>query len=433
MKILFLSRAFPPVIGGIENQNAGLAKYLPRHAEVTTIANTRGKKFLPFFLPWATVRALFLMRRHDAMLLGDGVLGPVGAFVSIFHPRKKFVSVIHGLDITYARKKSLMGRLYRSVNIPSLKMLDRLIMVGNETIEQATQAGIDRTKCVFIPNGIEPDALHKHVDLLELEKLLAQYRKNAKNTSARQNISVPQQDGSETTPSREDARHPSTGGESSGSFPSCGGVPAAGEVVSRKNEELFTKNKTIILRVGRFVRHKGVLWFLENVMPKLPETFVFVAAGGVVSNATAGDANIFPLCKQAIKRHRLERRAFLFSNIAQKDLVTLFNTCDLYVSPNIPVPGSLEGFGINLLEAASCEKVVLASNHEGLKDAVIDGKNGFLLPPEDAAAWINKIQDLAKDAHFLKTFGASARRYTAEHFSWDGIAKKYIRAIENIE
>lgn len=369
LRVLFLSRAFPPVIGGIENQNAGLAKYLPRHAEVTTIANTRGKKFLPFFLPWATVRALFLMRRHDAMLLGDGVLGPVGAFVSIFHPRKKFVSVIHGLDITYARKKSLMGRLYRAVNIPSLKMLDRLIMVGNETIEQATQAGIDRTKCVFIPNGIEPDALHKHTERAALDTLLG----------------------------------------------------------------IETQDKKIIARVGRFVRHKGVLWFLENVMPKLPETFIFVAAGGVVSNTTAGDANIFPLCKQAIKRHRLERRAFLFPNISQEHLQIIFNTCDLYVSPNIPVPGSLEGFGINLLEAASCEKVVLASNHEGLKDAIIDGKNGFLLPPEDVAAWVNKIQDLAKDAHFLKTFGASARRYTAEHFSWDGIAKKYISTIENIK
>ena len=369
LRVLFLSRAFPPVIGGIENQNAGLAKYLPRHADTTTIVNTRGKKFLPFFLPWATIRALWLMHRHDAMLLGDGVLGPIGAFVSIFYPNKRFLSVIHGLDVTYAKKKTLMSRVYRAINIPSLKMLDRLIMVGNETIEQAVAAGIDRDKCVFIPNGIESDALHKHVERADLEKLL--------------------------------------------------GISLA--------------DKTVIARVGRFVRHKGVLWFLENVLTRLSPEYVFVAAGGVVGNATAGDTTIFSLCKKAIKRHHLEQRAFLLPNVSQDTLKVVFNTCDLYVSPNIPVPGSLEGFGINLLEAASCEKVVLASNHEGLKDAVHDGKNGFLLPPEDAAAWTKKIKELSQNPEFLKTFGASARRHTAEHFSWDGIAAQYVKAIKTLK
>ncbi len=366
MRILFISRAYPPILGGIENQNAGIAKYLSKETEVLTLANTRGKKFLPLFLPWVTLRAIFLMHRYDAVLLGDGVLAPVGALLSIVHPRKKFISIIHGLDITYAKKRSLMGRIYRYVNIPSLKMLDRLIMVGNETIEQAVAVGIDRARCLFIPNGIDPDALYKHTERERLDDLLG----------------------------------------------------------------ISTKNKKVILRVGRYVRHKGVLWFLENVLPKLPSDHIFIAAGGVVANNTAGDNNIYPLCKKVIQKLHLESRAFLLTNLPQKDLITLFNTCDLYVSPNIPVPGSLEGFGINLLEAASCGKVVLASNHEGLKDAVHEGKNGFLLPPQDASAWIQKIQELSAKPEFLHSFGESAKRYTDEHFSWKKITKKYLVAIK---
>lgn len=367
MKILFISRAFPPTIGGIENQNAGLAKHLPREAEVLTIANTRGKKFLPLFLPWVTMRALFLVRKFDAVLLGDGVLAPIGAFLSMVYPSKTFVSVIHGLDITYAKKSSFMGRVYRAINIPALKMLDRLIMVGNETIEQAVRAGIDRSRCVFIPNGLDPNALHRNIERNKLDELLG----------------------------------------------------------------VSTTHKKVILRVGRYVRHKGVLWFLENVLPKLPDDFLFIAAGGVVSNQSAGDANIFPLCEKAIKKNKLEGRAILLKNISQQHLQILFNTCDLYVSPNIPVPGSLEGFGINLIEAASCGKTVLASNHEGLKDAVIEGKNGFLLPPENAPVWISKVQKFANDPKFLHDFGQSARRYTNEHFSWEKIARKYVEAMEN--
>lgn len=367
MKILFISRAYPPVIGGIENQNAGIAKYLAKETEVRLLANTRGKRFLPFFLPWVTFRALFLMRRYDALLLGDGVLGPIGALLSIVYPKKKFFSIIHGLDITFAKKKSLMGFLYRAVNIPSLKMLDRLIMVGNETIEQAVLVGINRDYCVFIPNGLDPNELHKHIERAELDTLLS----------------------------------------------------------------ASTQGKKILLRIGRYVRHKGVLWFLENVLPKLPEEYIFVAGGGVPKNAVAGDSNIYSLCEKAIKKHHLEKRAFLLKNISNKELQILFNTCDLYVSPNIAVAGSMEGFGINLLEATSCEKVVLASNHEGLKDAIHEGKNGFLLPPGDANVWITKIQELGKtDPQFLKFFGASARRYTEEHFSWEKIAKRYLEEIK---
>lgn len=367
MRILFISRAYPPVIGGIENQNAGIAKYLAKETEVLTLANTRGKKFLPVFLPWVTLRALFLMRKYDALLLGDGVLGPIGALLSIVYPKKKFFSIIHGLDITFAKKRSLMGKIYRSVNIPSLKMMDRLIMVGNETIEQAVLAGIDRKLCTFIPNGIDPDALHKHIDREKLDALLS----------------------------------------------------------------ASTAEKKVILRIGRYVRHKGVLWFLKNVLPKLPKEYIFVAGGGTPTTKIAGDDNIYPLCEKTVKKQYLEKRVFLLKNISQDTLEVLFNTCDLYVSPNIAVPGSMEGFGINLLEATTCEKVVLASNHEGLKDAIHEGKNGFLLPPGDAPVWITKIQELGnKDSQFLKDFGASARRHTIEHFSWEKIAKKYLEEMK---
>lgn len=366
-RILFISRAFPPILGGIENQNAGIAQYLQKETEVLTLANTRGKSFLPIFLPWVTLRALFLTRRYDAVLLGDGVLAPIGALLSICYPKKKFFSIIHGLDITFAQKKSLLGRIYRAINIPSLRMLNSLIMVGNETIEQAVNAGIDRSRCVFIPNGIAPNALHKHIERKELDAILG----------------------------------------------------------------ISTKNKKIILRVGRYVRHKGVLWFLENVLPRLPKEYIFVAAGGVPITKIAGDHNIYPLCQKAVQKLQLTKRVFLLKNISQKELQILFNTCDLYVSPNIPVPGSLEGFGINLLEASSCGKTVLASNHEGLKDAIHEGKNGFLLAPGDDEAWINKIEEIGNKTKFLHTFGESARRYTNEHFSWKKIARKYFILIKN--
>ena len=71
LKILFISRAYPPVTGGIENQNYELSVWLSKAVEVKTIANRHGRKFLPIFAPYALLSALFKMHAYDAVLLGD--------------------------------------------------------------------------------------------------------------------------------------------------------------------------------------------------------------------------------------------------------------------------------------------------------------------------------------------------------------------------
>ena len=365
--ILFISRAYPPTIGGIENQNYGIAKALSKITTTKIIANKRGKKFLPFFLIQATGQALFSAWKYDVILIGDGVLAPLALFLKFFHPKKKFVSIIHGLDITYAHKKSLMGKIYRLVNIPSLKKLDKLIMVGNHTIKEAVKIGISKKKCVFIPNGFNlKEICHNH-SRAELEKLL----------------------------------------------------------------DIDLTNKKVILRVGRFVKHKGLAWFIKNIMPYLPENYILVGAGGR-NKKTVGDGDIFPDCQKAIQKNNLQNRIKLFPNIPQADMNILFNTVDLFISPNIEIAGSMEGFGINAIEGSACQKVVVASNLQGLKDAIIDGKNGFLVEPKNTEQWIKKIKAILEADDFRRVFGKRAQQYTIKNFSWHTIAKKYLQELQKL-
>lgn len=365
MRILFLSRAYPPVRGGIENHNFFLAKHLGDVADVTTITNGRGKKFLPFFLPYALFRCLWLMRTHDTLLLGDGVLAPLGALISIVFPRKKFVCILHGLDITFARKKSIMGIIYRLVNIPCLRLLDLFIMVGNRTIEEAVKAGVPSSRCVHIPNGMNASSLYRPTTRDELASVLP--------------------------------------------FP--------------------LENRKTILRIGRFVEHKGVEWFIRNVMPKLPSDTVFIAAGGRVSKSAPGDKDSFESCQKAIEDLGVEKRVALIPDAPQETIRILYNAADLYVSPNIRIPGSMEGFGINAIEAAGCGRVVVASDLDGLADAILDGKNGFLIEPGNADAYALKIRSLLEKDDYRSEFGRLAKEFTVRHFSWDGIARRYLEEI----
>lgn len=368
MKILFISRAYPPVLGGIERQNFGIARALAKLAETKIIANKHGKKFLPVFLPWTTLKAFFLLPKYSVILFGDGVLSPIGALLKIFYPKKKFICIIHGLDITFARKKSLLGKIYRFVNIPAHKRMDKLIMVGRETILEAKKIGIPEDKCVFIPNGINMSELSASCSRSEAEKVLS----------------------------------------------------------------INLEGKKLILRIARFVPHKGVEWFLRNVLPKLPENYFFVAVGGRVSARAAGNKDTYPACEKAIKELDLGSRAKLITDIAEKDKLILLNCADLFISPNVKVPGMMEGFGITAIEGAACGKVVLASDIEGLKDAIIDGENGFLVEHENASAWISKINEVLADDKFREQFGQKARQYVAENYSWEKISKKYLEEIKSV-
>lgn len=160
MKILFISRAYPPAVGGIENQNYELSIWLCKIAEVKIIANKLGRKFLPIFAPYALISALFKIHAYDAVLLGDGNLAIVGWFIKIFSS-KPVICVIHGLDINYG--SASLGVWYEKALIFLhqklwigffIKKLDKFVAVGNETVRVAVEKGIAQEKIVFIPMAL---------------------------------------------------------------------------------------------------------------------------------------------------------------------------------------------------------------------------------------------------------------------------------------
>jgi phosphatidylinositol alpha-1,6-mannosyltransferase len=151
LRILFISRAYPPIVGGIENQNYELSQWLPTITSTHTIANTRGKKFLPFFFVRLFFTVPFLIKKYDVILLGDGVLGVIAWWIKRCDRTKKVVCITHGLDLTY--HNAIYQRLWVRTFIPCC---DRLIAVGNQTIAEGVLRGIARDMFTFIPNGVDP-------------------------------------------------------------------------------------------------------------------------------------------------------------------------------------------------------------------------------------------------------------------------------------
>ncbi len=88
-----------------------------------------------------------------------------------------------------------------------------------------------------------------------------------------------------------------------------------------------------------------------------------------------------------------------------------------------------EPFGIVALEASAAGKPVIASDIGGLRDIVVDGETGFLVPPEDRAALVEAMRRLIADAGLRERLGAAARERAAK-FSPAAIVPQFEAAYE---
>ncbi len=80
-----------------------------------------------------------------------------------------------------------------------------------------------------------------------------------------------------------------------------------------------------------------------------------------------------------------------------------------------------EGWGIANLEAAACGTPTIASDSPGLRDSVVDGVTGLLVPHANVEALAERMEHLLADGLLRAEMGINARRF-AEGYSWDASA-----------
>jgi glycosyltransferase involved in cell wall biosynthesis len=95
----------------------------------------------------------------------------------------------------------------------------------------------------------------------------------------------------------------------------------------------------------------------------------------------------------------------------------------------VVVPSLQEAWGLVATEAMACGKPVVASRVGGLLDQVIDGYNGFLVPPRDPKALADRILYLLENPSEANRMGLNGRKLAVERFDIekrvDKIAKLY--------
>jgi len=96
------------------------------------------------------------------------------------------------------------------------------------------------------------------------------------------------------------------------------------------------------------------------------------------------------------------------------DLARLLPCLDVLVHP-----ATREGLGIILLQASAAGVPIVATRAGGIPEAVVEGENGLLVPPNDPVALAEALESLLSDPDRAAALGAAGRVRVREHFSVD--------------
>lgn len=195
-----------------------------------------------------------------------------------------------------------------------------------------------------------------------------------------------------------------------------------------------TPGGPMLLSVGRLVRRKGVLEFVEQVMPTLVAahpTLSYVVVGGDATASLAHPERLREAITDKVRALNLEGHVELRGELPAADLARLYREADLFVLPVLEVPGDVEGFGIVFLEAALGGTPSVSTRVGGIPEAIEDGRSGILVEPGDHAAMARAIERLLGDPELRQRLGAYAERRARQQFGWATVAARYLEVLRS--
>ena len=350
-RFLFITRNYPPKIGGLEAYSYHLIREFEHHHPTFKITLTKSNPHLLWFLPFCLLKALYISWRHHIAYihLCDAMLSPIGLLLKMLTKARVSISVV-GLDITYRHF------FYQLIVPRCVRQMDHIVCISRATRDECTARGIPAKRCAVIPIGVNQDSIY-----------------------------LPD--------SREDLR------------------PKLEKIAG-----MAVKNRTVLLTVGRLVKRKGVAWFVEHVVPQLESRYLYLIVG-----AGPDKDHI----QKLVRRYQLDHRVFLLGQRSDVERNILLNASDMFIMPNISVSGDVEGFGIVAIEAGSCGLPVIASNIQGMRDAVLDGKSGILVEEQNINAFKVAIENMHLDRQQIRASVIST-------FNWSTIYEEYYKVLAPI-
>ena len=178
--------------------------------------------------------------------------------------------------------------------------------------------------------------------------------------------------------------------------------------------------KTIVLFLGGLKRRKNLFVLLDvwrRVAHERDDARLVVAGSGPLRRRLEAYAG--PLARDG--------RVIFAGYVPEAEKVEYYNMADLLLFPS-----ALEGVGLSVAEAMSCELPVVVSGRGSLPELVVDGEGGFLCDPERPETFVERVLQLLSDPMLRKKLGRANRERVDRRFRWDHCAAATARVYAEV-
>ena len=391
MKVLFLTREFPPYVYGgagvhVEYLASELSKLMQVEVRAFGDQNVRSNDLAVKGFPFEDgifsnsdpkLKSVFKTLSTGLHINAEEIDADIvhchtwyshfAGIVAKLCYGMPLVVTTHSLEPLRPWKREQLGRGYDAsswVEKTAIEMADAIIAVSEETKEDVLKHfNVDETKIEVVYNGIDLDQYQKVSDSSVLETY---------------NIDI---------------------------------------------------NKPYVLFVGRITRQKGII-HLVNAIKYINSNIQIVLCAGAPDTE-----DIAKEMEEAVtEASKLRDTIFWIDEMLdKKDIIQLYSHANVFCCPSIYEP-----FGIINIEAMACETAVVASAVGGIKEVVVPGETGLLIPlqqqteapfepvdPDQFSRDLAKgINTLVNDKALQDKMAKNGHKRVEEHFDWKAIAKQ---------
>lgn len=192
-----------------------------------------------------------------------------------------------------------------------------------------------------------------------------------------------------------------------------------------------------VLFVGRITRQKGIIHLVNAIQHIDASTQVVLCAGAPDTPEIAIEMKQRIADVQNIRRNVI----WIEEMLPKESIIQLYTHAAVFCCPSIYEP-----FGIINIEAMACETPVVASAVGGIKEVVVHGETGILVPVNQQSEapfepiepdvfskdLAHAINQLIADEELRKKMAKNARKRVENHFDWQAIAKQVKKLYEQL-
>lgn len=173
------------------------------------------------------------------------------------------------------------------------------------------------------------------------------------------------------------------------------------------------KNHRTFLMVARMLKTKGVFEYCECarlVKKQYPDAvFNYLGAEGTV--------------KITDIQEYIDDGSINYLGTTD-DLRPYYEDCTAFI-----LPSYREGMPMSIMEAESVGRAIIATDVNGCRDTVVDGKNGFLVSRGDYKSMAEKVIWCLEHPEETELFGKNARKFAEDNFNSRTITAKVIEVV----